>query len=195
MTTPPLSFVDWNGATQVATSCQSVKVRRCTQLAAVPVELRTQTSGDVDEWWASSLAVWGSGVRVPSAPLLLTWADGSGARAGGCPHTFRVMRRESFCCGHGPPGLASATVVAIRGGIPNGSTDVRKRSRGSPVGFRRRPAVGPCVGRSRRRAQRRAAALDRATRPTTEQAPAAGTEGWIALPGGELEDLANDEYS
>ena len=36
MTTPPLSFVDWNGATLVATSCQSVKVRRCTRLAAVP---------------------------------------------------------------------------------------------------------------------------------------------------------------
>ena len=49
MTTPPLSFVDWNGATLVATSCQSVKVRRCTQLAAVPVELRTLTSADVDD--------------------------------------------------------------------------------------------------------------------------------------------------
>jgi Protein of unknown function (DUF429) len=41
----------------------------------------------------------------------------------------------------------------------------------------------------------RAAALDRATRPTTEQAPAARTEGWIALPVGELEDLVYDEYS
>jgi hypothetical protein len=40
----------------------------------------------------------------------------------------------------------------------------------------------------------RAAALDRATRPTTEQAPAARTEGWIALPVGELEDLAYDGY-
>ena len=49
MTTPPLSFVDWNGATLVATSCQSAKVRRCTQLAAVPVELRTLTSADVDD--------------------------------------------------------------------------------------------------------------------------------------------------
>jgi hypothetical protein len=49
VTTPPLSFVDWNGATLVATSCQSVKVRRCTQLAAVPVELRTLTSADVDD--------------------------------------------------------------------------------------------------------------------------------------------------
>jgi hypothetical protein len=75
VTTPPLSFVDWNGATLVATSCQSVKVRRCTQLAAVPVELRTLTSADVDEWWASSLAVWGSGVRVPSAPPFLNRQD------------------------------------------------------------------------------------------------------------------------
>jgi hypothetical protein len=37
--------------------------------------------------------------------------------------------------------------------------------------------------------------LDRATRPTTEHAPAARTEGWIALPVGVLEDLVGDEYS
>jgi hypothetical protein len=41
----------------------------------------------------------------------------------------------------------------------------------------------------------RAAALDRLTRPTTEHAPAARTEGWIALPVGELDDLAGDECS
>ena len=110
MTTPPLSFVDWNGATLVATSCQSVKVRRCTQLAAVPVELRTQTSGDVDEWWASSLAVWGSGVRVPLSSTLVDlgrWVRRAGWRLS--PHfpcdaagvVLLRPRSSGACIGHG----------------------------------------------------------------------------------------------
>jgi hypothetical protein len=40
----------------------------------------------------------------------------------------------------------------------------------------------------------RAAAVGRVTGPSAEQAAAARTEGWIALPTGKLEDLTHDDH-
>jgi len=75
---------------------------------------------------------------------------------------------------------------ARRGGRPAGGRDTLAAVRCLRAGV---PAVRPCAGRGRCRAQRPRRRGRPATSPTVEQTAAARTEGWIALPNGDLADL------